>query len=679
VGTGGETGHSVRAAGRSAALAARLAWAASPLGCLASGLLVCASGVVPAATAWLQRAILNSLVAAGPSGRAGGHAAATGLGAAGGHVVALAMTLAAVGLAAATAPYALRYIEAEMRRRLGLLVQDNLYQSISSFPGLSRFESPRFADKLQLVQQIASGTASSFLSAVLGAGQTLIVAVTLGTALYVISPAMTGLVAASAVPAVWAQVRNSLRQADLAWRASPAARRQAFYARLLYDQAAAKEVRLFGLGDFLRGRMLAELRSIHRGQRGLDRHTLRVQTALALLSSLIAGGGLIWVVWQVAGGRLPVGDVTMFAIAILGVQGSVSGLISSLAQLAQSMLLFGHYGDVVSAGPDLPLAARPRPLPPLREGIEVRDVWFRYDDEHPWVLRGLSLFIPSGAPTAVVGLNGAGKSTLVKLLCRFYDPARGSIRWDGTDIRDADPAELRQRIGTVFQDYMCYDLTAAENIGVGDLARRGDLARIREAAAQAGADAAVSALPRGYGTMLSRMFIAAADQETPEAGVMLSGGQWQRLALARGLMRAGRDLLILDEPSSGLDADAEHAMHQRLRGLRAGASLLISHRLSSVRDAGVIYVLSGGRVSEQGSHEELMAAGGEYRRLFLMQASGYQADGHPVGGHQAGGHQAGGHPAGGHPAGKQPAGERERGAADDSWRGRPRPAARTGG
>jgi ATP-binding cassette subfamily B protein len=619
-----EAGISARTAARSARLAGGLAWAASPKGCLASALLVVVSGATPAASAWLQRAILNGLVAAGHgSSHQGPGTGLPGVDAA--HVITIAVALGGVGLVAATVPYAQRHIEGELRLRLGLLVQDNLYQSINSFPGLSRFESPSFSDKVQLVQQVASSTASSFVSAVLGAGQTLITAVTLSAALYVISPVMAGLVAVSTVPAIWAQVRNSKRQADLAWRATPASRRQVFYARLLFDQAAAKEVRLFGLGDFLRGRMLAELRSIHRDQRALNRQNLRVQSSLALLSSLIAAGGLIWVVWQVAGGRLPVGDVTMFAISIIGVQGSISGLINSLAQLAQSMLLFGHYGDLISIGPDLPLAQPPRPLPALREGIEVRDVWFRYDDEHPWVLRGLSLFIPCGESAAVVGLNGAGKSTLVKLLCRFYDPARGAILWDGTDIREVAPAELRQRMGTVFQDYMCYDLTAAENIGMGDLAQLGDYGRIREAAELAGADAAISGLPHGYDTMLSRMFLAGADRENPETGVILSGGQWQRLALARCLMRANRDLLILDEPSSGLDAEAEDAIHQRLRGLGTGrTSLLISHRLSSVRDARVIYVLSGGRVMEQGTHEELMAASGEYHRLFMLQANGYQ-------------------------------------------------------
>ncbi len=615
--------RSARSAVRSVWLAAELAWAAAPLVCLGSVLLVTISGVTPAVTAWLQRAILNDLAVAG----LGGHRSAAGRpGGSASHVIVLALILAAVGLVTATVSYAQRYAGAELRLRLGLLAQDRMYRAINSFPGLRRFESPSFSDKLQLVQQIAGGTASSFVSSVLGVGQTLITAASLGIALYVISPAMAGLVAASAVPAIWAQIRNSRRQADLTWRTTPASRRQMFYGRLLYDEAAAKEVRLFGLGDFLRGRMLAEMRSIHRGQRRLNRQVLRVQSLLALLSSLIAGGGLTWVVGQVASGRLPVGDVTMFAVAVLGVQGSISGLVNSLAQLAQTTLLFGHYGDIVSSGPDLPLAQPPRPLPALRRGIEVRDVWFRYDADHPWVLRGLSMFIPCGESAAVVGLNGAGKSTLVKLLCRFYDPERGSILWDGVDIRDVAPAALRERMGTVFQDYMRYDLTVAENIGMGDLARLGDHGPVREAAEHAGADAAISRLPHGYDTLLSRMFLPATNQQSPETGVVLSGGQWQRLALARGLMRADRDLLILDEPSSGLDAEAEHAIQRELRRLRVGrTSVLISHRLSSVRDAGVIYTLSGGRVAEQGTHQELMAAGGEYSRLFTLQASGYQA------------------------------------------------------
>jgi ATP-binding cassette subfamily B protein len=243
----------------------------------------------------------------------------------------------------------------------------------------------------------------------------------------------------------------------------------------------------------------------------------------------------------------------------------------------------------------------------------------------------LTLTIPHGQSIALVGLNGAGKSTLVKLLCRFYDPTRGSISWDGVDIRDLPVTELRRRIGAVFQDYMTYDMTAAENIGVGDLeAAREPL--IRAAAGRAGIHDTIAALPHGYDTTLSRVLLGPGSRRGGEAnhsdeshGATLSGGQWQRLALARAFMRDKRDLLILDEPSSGLDPQAEHDVHERLRAHREGAtSVLISHRLGATRGADLIVVLADGIVTEQGTHEQLMQLNGAYAQMFRVQAAGYR-------------------------------------------------------
>jgi ATP-binding cassette subfamily B protein len=282
---------------------------------------------------------------------------------------------------------------------------------------------------------------------------------------------------------------------------------------------------------------------------------------------------------------------------------------------------------VLRTEPDLPIDPRPRPVPPLRRGIELRDVWFRYDDEHPWVLRGVSLFIPQGIAVALVGLNGAGKSTLVKLLCRFYDPTRGAILWDGEDLRTVDLAELRGRIGAVFQDYMTYDLSATENVAVGDLSALDDQSRVHAAARRAGIHEVLEKLPQGYETPLTRSFFGGSDEKEDQAGVRLSGGQWQRVALARAFLRDRRDLMILDEPSAGLDAEAEHEVHSRLRAHRAGqTSLLISHRLGTIRDAEQIVVLADGVIVEQGIHADLVSAGGAYARLFALQAAGYRAD-----------------------------------------------------
>jgi ATP-binding cassette subfamily B protein len=397
-----------------------------------------------------------------------------------------------------------------------------------------------------------------------------------------------------------------------------------FYADLLASLDAAKELRLLGLGDLFRRRMLVELTAANAALDGQDRRDARVHGLLAGLTALVSAGGLVWSVWLAAGGRLTVGDVAMFVAAFGGVQNALQNLVACFASAHHSMLLFDHYSEIESQPPDLPVPDAPQAVPALRGGIELRDVWFRYDEDGPWVLRGVNLTIPHGRSLALVGLNGAGKSTLVKLLCRFYDPTRGTIRWDGVDLRDMAVADLRARIGAVFQDYMCYDLSAAENIGLGDVSLMADREQVVAASRRAGAHEMVSELPKGYDTLLSRIFFDEDDRENPETGVLLSGGQWQRLALARAFLRDRRDLMILDEPSAGLDAEAEHEVHNSLRRHRVGAtSVLISHRLGAVRDAHVIAVLADGKVTELGTHEELLATDGDYARLFHLQASGY--------------------------------------------------------
>ncbi|WP_412543587.1 ABC transporter ATP-binding protein [Longispora sp. K20-0274] len=591
--------------------AARLTWESGRGVAVGYAAVAVAAGTVPVGAAWCTKVLLDRLAGGAPGGwRA---------------LLPVAVGLAVVGLLAGLLPVAGQYLRARLDRVVGVLSMDRLYRAMNRMAGIGRLEDPVFRDQLRMAQQAGRSGPSRLVDDALGVAQSgLTLLGFLGT-LLVVNPWMAAVVVASAAPALLARLRLSRARADVLWSISPTERREYFYAELLGSLAAAKEIRLLGLGDLFRRRMLAELSAANAAVAVQDRREARTQAALAGLTAVVAGGGLVWAVLLAAAGRQSVGDVSVFVAAVAGVQLALQGIEQRVGMAHHAMLLFGHYRDVEATGADLVVAAEPRPVPALRDGIELRDVWFRYAEDGPWVLRGVDLVIPRGAATALVGLNGAGKSTLVKLLCRFYDPTRGAVLWDGVDLRELSVAALRTRIGAVFQDYMEYDLSVAENIGVGDVTALDDRPRITAAADRAGVHATVAALPRGYDTMLSRMFVDAADREDPETGVLLSGGQWQRVALARAFLRDQRDLMILDEPSSGLDAQAEHEVHRSLREHRAGGtSVLISHRLGTVRDADAIVVLADGRVVEHGTHDELMAADAGYAGLFRTQAAGYQ-------------------------------------------------------
>ncbi|MEU6370053.1 ABC transporter ATP-binding protein [Streptomyces sp. NPDC046931] len=595
-----------RGAPRHLALALALAREAAP-GVLAwYAALILTGGALPVGAAWLTKRLVDGLVRGAPAG----------------ELAYLGCCLAAAGVVAGVLPQLTTYLRAELERAVGLRSQDRLFEAVAGFVGLGRFENPEFLDRLRLAQQAGRMSPNQAVDGLLGIARSAVTVTGFLGTLVVVSPVMAALVLFSGVPVLLAEVALSRRRARMFWDIGPAERRETFYSELLGTVEAAKEVRLFGTGAFLRARMLAERRTANRLRRAVDVREVRVQTVLGLLAAAVSGAGLVWAVHVAHAGTLTVGDVAVFVAAVAGVQSALASTAGEFARAHQALLMLGHYGAVTGAGPDLPVRRAAADPGPLRRGVELRDVWFRYADGHPWVLRGVTLHIPDGASLALVGLNGAGKSTLVKLLCRFYDPTRGAILWDGVDLRDLDPVRLRARIGAVFQDFMHYDLTAAENIALGDLTALDDPERVRGAAKRAGVHPAVAALPDGYGTLLSRAFPGGGDDPS---GVELSGGQWQRLALARAFLRDRSDLMILDEPASGLDAAAEHEIHAALRRHRRGrTSVLISHRLGAVRDADTIVVLSGGRITEHGDHRSLMALGGEYARLFALQARGYE-------------------------------------------------------
>ncbi|PZF80774.1 ABC transporter ATP-binding protein [Jiangella anatolica] len=596
----------IRATPAAAGRALAQLWSAAPGWSAGFAALSLLAGVLVPVDAWLLSRALDAV--------ADGSATAV--------VVVALLGVAAVATAVVAA--LTRYAESELARRVALRAKSTLLSAVARIGGLELLERPAFLDRLRLAEQAGTGAPQVLVQAVFGALRAAVAAAGLVAVLAAVNPWLVPLTLAGALPAVAAALAESRERARVLWRITPGFRREMFYGGLLTDAGAAKEIRVFGLGDLLHERMTAELRAIARAQRTVDRRAALAQGGLAAAGALLGAAALVWGAVQAVAGAITVGDLSMLVTGLAGLRAAAAGMVRSAGDGHHSALVFGHFEAVLATAAAAAAAPAP-PLGPLGRAVrpstvEVRDLAFGYAPDHAPVLRGVTFTIPPGAMVALVGANGAGKSTVVKLLCRLYEPMSGSIRWDGRDAAGLPPDAVRRRIGVLFQDFVRYDLTAADNIGFGDVRRLGDEPALRAAARLAGADTVLDRLPQGYATMLSRAFGGADEAD----GVQLSGGQWQRVALARSLLRDDAELMILDEPSSGLDADAEAALYEHLRTERRGRScLLVTHRLSAVRHADAIVVLAGGRVAEQGTHEELLAAGGEYARLYRRQAEGF--------------------------------------------------------
>lgn len=513
------------------------------------------------------------------------------------------------------------YLQTEVDRRVELLVSDRLFAALNAVQRLDRFEQPEFLDRVRLAQQAGLQAPQQIAESLISGVSAGVMLVGFAIALVDADVRIAALAFAAVIPSVIIGVRLSARRAAAEMELSPGRRRAFFYSIMQTDMRAAKEIRLFALGDYLRLQMVDVLRSVTGTERQRDRTVLRWQVLLQTSGFLFFAGAIALASREVWQGRFQVGDMALVLAALAAVQGGVGALNATIGQLVNTLTLFDNYAEIVTASQPQPVPARQVTLGRLQRGISLRDVWFRYDEQAPWVLRGVDLTLTAGTVTALVGVNGAGKSTLVKLLCGLYAPTRGGIYWDDTPVDAVDLDEYRRRFSAVFQDFMTYDLTARQNIAIGDLTREGEDEAVFTASRAAGIHEFLAGLPAGYDTLLSRVFFG----DDGHRGISLSGGQWQRLAIARALMRADPDVLILDEPSSGLDAEAEQQLIVTLRALRhQQTSVMISHRLNAVVDVDNIVVLADGVVAEQGTHDELLRRKGRYAELFELQAEGYR-------------------------------------------------------
>ena len=419
---------------------------------------------------------------------------------------------------------------------------------------------------------------------------------------------------ASSLPVLWVVMRYRRKQHAWQKQVSAAERRAWYYDWLLTSEEAAAELRLFGTGSLFI-RLYADIRARLKADRlRLERSQIGGQLVAGVIGLLAAAGCMAYMLWRALNGLAQLGDLVLFYQVLTQGQSVLRSLLQNAGQLYGSLLFLGNLFEFLDLENAVVDPAEPAPLPAASQCVDLhcQDVTFNYPGSDRPALDHFNLHIPAGQIAAVVGDNGAGKSTLLKLICRLYDPQQGCITWNGTNLRDLAQEELRNRITILFQEPMQYQAAARENIGYSASKNRHSTGEVDiiQAAEGAGADSFVRDLPQGYDTPLGKWF---------EEGTDLSVGQWQRIALARAFLRRS-PLMLLDEPTSAMDAWAEAEWLTRLRTLSAGrTTLIITHRLTTAMQADIIHVMVAGRIIESGTHSELVARGGRYARAWLSQ------------------------------------------------------------
>jgi ATP-binding cassette subfamily B protein len=493
---------------------------------------------------------------------------------------------------------------------------------------LAHFEDPEFYDRLTRARREASSRPISVVNETFQLLQNTLTLVGYVALLVRFSPWAVGLLVVAALPATYAEMRFSAKAFRLRnWRA-PETRRLLYLESVLATEAHAKEVQAFGLGPMLLERYETIGAQVYAEDAKLATRRVTVAYVLSLLATMAFYGCYVVLALAAATERLTLGNLTLYVLAFRQGQQAFQSVLTAIGGMYEDNLYMSNLFAYLSVDPNgAPAEARTTdPTSAIaradamestdERGIRLDDVGFRYPGQERWALRHVHLHIAPGESLALVGQNGSGKTTLIKLLTGLYQPTEGRILLDGKDLRTYDREALHRRMGVIFQDFNRYQLPLAENVGVGSVDHIEDRDRIERAVARGGAEEIVGGLPLGIDTPLGRQFRL--------DGVELSGGQWQRVALARAFMREEADVLVLDEPTAALDAEAEQAVFERFRALAEGrTTILVSHRFPTVRSADRIVVLADGQVVEEGTHDDLVAADGRYARLFKLQAQGY--------------------------------------------------------
>lgn len=586
--------------------ALRLVWQTNRVATVGLAFLTLAGALLPAAQAWVGKLIVDGVVASIQAGHDPDRF----------RTVFYYLIVELILFLLSTAfSHSRRLIQQLIQLQLANRIRAEIIRKALTLE-MAFFEHPDFYDRLQNARREGGYKPVELVNDSFQIVQSMITMISFAALMLRFSPWLVVILLATSIPAFIAETRFSEQGFRLLTRRAPETRQINYLARLLTEDSAAKEIKLFNLGDRLLARYVTLFAKIFEEDQSLAIRRAAVGFSLGLIATMGFYGSYAWIVWRTVQGNISLGDMTLYLTIFRQGQSTFQSILSAVGNIYENNLFMANYFEFLDIKPQMRVAAPAKKLPvSLARGIEFRGVGFRYPDSEEWVLRDIDLSIRAGEKIALVGHNGAGKTTLIKLLSRLYDPTEGVILFDGIDIRDIDPLELRQRIGVIFQDFVRYHLPASENIGFGQIEAADQMDKIISSARKSGAHAMIENLPEGYQTMLGRWF---------HGGHELSLGQWQRIALARAFMRDA-EILVLDEPTASLDAQTEYEIFRHFQELTEGKmAILISHRFSTVRMADRIVVIEGGRITEIGSHQELLRREGIYAQLFSMQAEGYR-------------------------------------------------------
>ncbi|MEM7712237.1 MAG: ABC transporter ATP-binding protein [Cyanobacteria bacterium P01_A01_bin.68] len=480
---------------------------------------------------------------------------------------------------------------------------------------LRQFEDSEFYDKMTNARREASSRPLSLVNRTFGLVQSGLSLLTYGALLISFSAWAVAILILAAIPAFVAETRFAGQAFRLfRWRA-PETRQQRYLETLVAREDFAKEVKLYQLGEMLLGRYRSLFHQLYGEDRDLTIKRGFWSYLLGLLSTATFYVAYAWIVVETVVGRISLGDMTMYLTVFRQGQTTFSSALTSIGGMYEDNLYLSNLYEFLEEEVPIRYGKAIKGTNP-QDGIRFENVYFTYPGSTKPALKDISLHLKPGEKLAIVGENGSGKTTLIKLLTRLYTPESGRILLDGLNLEEWDLDELRRRIGVIFQNFVRYQFTVGENIGVGDVEKLEDEKAWEIAAEKGMAQPFIERLPDGFTTQLGRWF---------KSGQELSGGQWQKIALSRAFMRKNADILVLDEPTSAIDSQAEYEIFDRFRKLTKDKMVfLISHRFSTVRMADKIVVIEQGELLETGTHEELLKANGRYATLFSLQAQGYR-------------------------------------------------------